>query len=334
MSMGDVLEPLRRDSTPERIAEQLRSGIVTGRLAPGQALREVEIARQLGVSRGPVREAFQRLIQEGLLEAHPARGVFVPQLAAGDIADLYLARGAVEIAAAQLLAGSGTPEAFADLSAALTDLRAAPADDWNELARLDLRLHEVLVRSTGSKRLIRMFGTLAAETRLCMVALESFYPQRADLVTEHAEIVEAIQRGDAATATRLLERHMSDSVQQLAGSVPASSPAPATRYTWHSRPPSTSSVWPVMYEASAEARNATAAPISSGGQALPTHWHGPVAAADAARTAPMEHWCRHSDSDAPLVSLAALRKGLGCAGQAGSSRWRPETTWVDSSRYP
>jgi len=106
MSMGDVLEPLRRDSTPERIAEQLRSGIVTGRLAPGQALREVEIARQLGVSRGPVREAFQRLIQEGLLEAHPARGVFVPQLAADDIADLYLARGAVEISAAQLLATS------------------------------------------------------------------------------------------------------------------------------------------------------------------------------------------------------------------------------------
>jgi DNA-binding GntR family transcriptional regulator len=222
MSMGDVLEPLRRDSTPERIAEQLRSGIVTGRLAPGQPLREVEIARQLGVSRGPVREAFQRLIQEGLLEAHPARGVFVLQLTADDIADLYLARGAVEIAAAQLLARSASPEAFADLSAALAELRAAPADDWGELSRLDLQLHEVLVRSTGSKRLARMFGTLAAETRLCMVALESFYPRRADMVTEHAEIVEAIQKGDGDTATRLLERHMSDSVERLAGAVTGS----------------------------------------------------------------------------------------------------------------
>jgi DNA-binding GntR family transcriptional regulator len=222
MSMGDVLEPLRRDSTPERIAAQLRSGIVSGRLAPGQALREVEIARQLGVSRGPVREAFQRLIQEGLLEAHPARGVFVPQLAADDIADLYLARGAVEIAAAQLLATSGTPQAWQDLTAALAELQAAPPDDWAELARLDLQLHEVLVRSTGSKRLARMFGTLAAETRLCMVALESFYPRRADMVTEHAEIVEAIRRRDAAAATRLLERHMSDSVRRLAPPVRAS----------------------------------------------------------------------------------------------------------------
>lgn len=217
MSTGDVLEPLRRDSTPERIATQLRSGIVTGRLPPGQALREIEIGRQLGVSRGPVREAFQRLIQEGLLEAHPARGVFVPQLTADDIADLYLARSAVETTAAQLLARSGTPEPLGRLAAALAELESAPADDWNELARLDLHLHEVLVRSTGSKRLARMFGTLAAETQLCMVALESFYPERADLVTEHAEIVQAVQRGDAAAATRLLERHMTDSVRRLVG---------------------------------------------------------------------------------------------------------------------
>ena len=293
MSMGDVLKPLRRDSTPERIAAQLRSGIVTGRLAPGQALREVEIARQLGVSRGPVREAFQRLIQEGLLEAHPARGVFVPQLVAGDIADLYLARGAVEIAAAQLLAASGTPEAFADLSAALADLRAAPADDWNELARLDLRLHEVLVRSTGSKRLARMFGTLAAETRLCMVALESFYPRRADLVTEHAEIVEAIQQGDAATR-------------------------PAARAAHERLRAAARRVGPRVLSRPRSDRRASRS----------------VAAADAPRTAPMEHRCRRSDSIVPSLSLGARRKGPGCAGQAGSSRWRPETTWVESSRYP
>jgi DNA-binding GntR family transcriptional regulator len=218
MSMGDVLEPLRRDSTPQRIAAQLRSGIVTGRLPPGHAVREVEVARQLGVSRGPVREAFQRLIQEGLLEAHPARGVFVPQLSVVDIADLYLARGAVETTAAQLLVRSEAAEPLSELSAALGELETAPADDWNGLADLDLRLHAVLVRSTGSKRLARMFDTLAVETRLCLVALESFYPERADLVTEHAEIVQAIQRRDAGAATRLLERHMSDSVRRLVGS--------------------------------------------------------------------------------------------------------------------
>jgi DNA-binding GntR family transcriptional regulator len=74
-----------------------------------------------------------------------------------------------------------------------------------------------------------MFGTLAAETQLCMVALESFYPERADLVTEHAEIVQAIQRGDAAAATRLLERHMTDSVRRLVGRArEAGRPGPAS----------------------------------------------------------------------------------------------------------
>ena len=229
MSTGDLFQPLRRDSTPERIATRLRSGIVTGRLPPGQALREVEIARQLGVSRGPVREAFQRLIQEGLLEAHPARGVFVPQLTVSDIADLYLARGAVETTAAQLLVKAEAAEPFSELSAALGELEAAPVGDWNELADLDLHLHAVLVRSTGSMRLARMFDTLAAETRLCMVALESFYPERADLVTEHAEIVQAIQRRDAGAATRLLERHMSDSVRRLVGSAEPRSLLSASR---------------------------------------------------------------------------------------------------------
>jgi DNA-binding GntR family transcriptional regulator len=76
-------------------------------------------------------------------------------------------------------------------------------------------LHEALVRSTGSKRLARMFDTLAAETRLCMVALESFYTERAGLVTEHAEIVEAIAMRDADAATRLLKRHMADTVERL-----------------------------------------------------------------------------------------------------------------------
>ncbi len=131
-----------------------------------------------------------------------------------DVADLYLARGAVDTAAARLLASSESD--LADLEAALAALQAAPADDWNVLVSLDLYLHEVLVRSTRSKRLARMFGTLAAETRLCMVALESFYPERADLVTEHAEIVQAIRRRDADAAAALLQRHMTDSVRRLA----------------------------------------------------------------------------------------------------------------------
>jgi DNA-binding GntR family transcriptional regulator len=217
MTVGIPLEPLQRDSIPERIAAQLREGIIAGRPAPGEPLREVEVARQLKVSRGPVREALQRLVQEGLLEAQPARGVFVRQLAADDIEDLYLARQALETTAAQILAASPADHHIASLQEALDALKAGPVEDWAELSRLDLQLHEVLVSSTGSRRLVRMFRTLSAETRVCMVALEPFYSDREQMIVEHADIVAAIARGDGPQAVELLEQHMSDSVKRLAG---------------------------------------------------------------------------------------------------------------------
>lgn len=73
--MGDVLDPLQRDSTPDRIAVRLRSGIFTGQVRTGQALRAVEVASQVSVSKSPVSEACLRLMQESLLKARSARDV-------------------------------------------------------------------------------------------------------------------------------------------------------------------------------------------------------------------------------------------------------------------
>jgi DNA-binding GntR family transcriptional regulator len=75
---------------------------------------------------------------------------------------------------------SPSPERIADLRAALAALEAGPVADWAEMARLDLQMHEALVPSANNAWLVRMFNTVAAETRLCMIALEPFYPARAD----------------------------------------------------------------------------------------------------------------------------------------------------------
>src|SRR5205085_9265531 len=74
------LQPLALETAPERIADQVRASVLDGSLAPGTQLTEVQLAERLGVSRGPVREAMQRLIQEGLLRAERHRGVFVMEL--------------------------------------------------------------------------------------------------------------------------------------------------------------------------------------------------------------------------------------------------------------
>ena len=92
-------EPISRTTLSGQITERLRDGILAGLYSQGDQLNEAELARRFGVSRGPLREAMQRLIQVGLLENRPHRGVFVPELTDEDLADIYFAREAIETAA-------------------------------------------------------------------------------------------------------------------------------------------------------------------------------------------------------------------------------------------
>lgn len=215
------IAPIARQTTVSLIAERVRSGIGDGTFAAGEQLGEAHLAEQLQVSRGPVREALQRLIQEGLLISHPHRGVFVVSLGASDIADVQLARRAVEAAAVEQVAGrvarDGAAAVLGPARQVLAALRAAAEDgDWHTVADLDLQLHDALVAAAGSPRLSRMYATLVVETRLCLGALEPSYPVRTELVDEHAHLLDAVATGDPAQARRALEQHLDDGVERLA----------------------------------------------------------------------------------------------------------------------
>ncbi|WP_083441354.1 GntR family transcriptional regulator [Nitriliruptor alkaliphilus] len=219
-----AIAPIARRTTVSLIAERLRAGIGDGTFPAGEQLGEAHLAEQLEVSRGPVREALQRLIQEGLLISHPHRGVFVVSLGAADVADVHLARRAVETAAVERVADAVRRDGGAVLAparAVLDQLAAAAAeDDWPAVADLDLELHHALVTAADSPRLSRMYATLVVETRLCLGALEPAYPVRAELVDEHAELIDAVATGDAAIARRVLEQHLGDGVDRLAARTP------------------------------------------------------------------------------------------------------------------
>src|SRR5699024_6480872 len=103
MSTVRQFRRVNRESTAGLITRQLREGIMYGSLTPGTQLSETALAQQFGVSRGPLREAMQRLVQEGLLRAEPNRGLFVKELDEGGIRDLYAARIAIEAAAGRLI---------------------------------------------------------------------------------------------------------------------------------------------------------------------------------------------------------------------------------------
>jgi len=215
------LEPVQRRSTAAIVADQLRSAIMYGSLPPGSQMGEAELANRLGVSRGPLREAMQRLVQEGLLHSEPHRGLFVTSLEAEDVQDIYLARLAVERAACERIVRTHRVEAVAELTAAQVRIvGAVDRGDPEELAAADQEFHETLVRVSGSPRLQRMARTLLVEKRMCLTALQDKYQADAEaLVQEHQGIVDALEAGDEQLVVRRLEEHMNDALERLNGSL-------------------------------------------------------------------------------------------------------------------
>lgn len=220
-SDGRLFEPLVQESTPAIIAERLRRAISRGELPAGSQLGEARLAAELGVSRGPLREGMQRLTQEGLLVSIRNRGVFVLELTAADVRDMYLARTAVERAALEQLlerGGEAAGMALGEVCDAMAE--ASERGDPAGIGSADLEFHRVLVGLADSARLSRMHQTLLTETEMCITALGGTYPAPDVRVPEHRAIAEAVARGDAEKADGLLISHMHDAVERLVTVVP------------------------------------------------------------------------------------------------------------------
>jgi DNA-binding GntR family transcriptional regulator len=209
----NYIEPLVQESTPSIIADRLRKAIGHGELKPGMQLGEADLARKLGVSRGPLREGMQRLTQEGLLVAIRNRGLFVVDMTADDVRDMYLAREAIERAAARKIIEGDHAAAGEGLLALVAEMAAAT--DPAEVSEVDIAFHEGLVALAGSPRLSRMHRTFITETRMCIHALEETYAAADVRVEEHRALAEAVKSGDLALTDQLLIAHMDDAITRL-----------------------------------------------------------------------------------------------------------------------
>lgn len=235
-----VLEPLVQESTPAIIARQLRAAIAAGDFPPGSQLTESGLAADLGVSRGPLREAMQRLTQEGLLVSYRNRGLFVITMDDDDIRDMYVARTAIERAALEQVILRDPDEAAETLAACVQEMKAH-ADEPNgpQIADADMAFHHTLVDLAGSPRLSRLHETILVETRMCLGAMRGTYVSAEERISEHRRLVEAITTRDNKAADELMIDHMRDglrriiaeprAVSQFAGASAPSSDAPTDR---------------------------------------------------------------------------------------------------------
>jgi len=182
-----------------------------GELRPGDRITESELAGRLGISRSPVREAFARLIHDGLVVQSPRRGTFVAKLEREDIEDIQEVRALVEGHAARRAAARITPSDVAELRGLVDVLvAAATGEDWIRVVRLNARFHETVVRLTGNKALLRIWSILDPLAWLIPTTVPVGHRHNArDLFDRHSALIDALASGDPERAEEAFRAHIS-----------------------------------------------------------------------------------------------------------------------------
>lgn len=207
-TFGGPIVPAER--TGNLIAHEIRRAILEGRVEPGDVLREEQLARELGTSRTPVREALIELRNEGLVEATTTRRAVVRAYTAEELLDIYELRAALEAHAAATAAARAGPEAVRELEASIERFHelAAVEDAIAELVAENLVFHGVIADATGVVRLRKMIDQVMVIPKRYR-AYAAYVPEhRGTVERDHRAIAEAIARRDRDEAGALMGAHV------------------------------------------------------------------------------------------------------------------------------
>lgn len=211
-------------SIEDEIISRLRDAIVSGQFPPGTHLNESEIAKQMEVSRIPIREAIKKLEQEGLVVRQPNKGVYVISFTEQDVRETFSLRARLESMAFEWAIPNITNDDLAQLRALVKEQEMAIAERrYDELARLDMRFHELICLKAGHSRLLKIWYELHAQGQMLLNLRFRLLPDYTPkTVTEdHLKILDAIERGDVFSAVQLTdeisERVISECIETLVG---------------------------------------------------------------------------------------------------------------------
>jgi DNA-binding GntR family transcriptional regulator len=200
-------EALRTRSRADFVYESLRDAISDGRIAVGERVREEEIARNLGVSRTPVREALQRLHQRGLLVLGAGRGLVVAQLSHNQVLQLYAMREILEGSAARFAAQHATGADVAILYRLQKELAEAKPDPLL-LVTLNRRFHQAIYEAAHNQYLMQTLDMLHDSFALLHNATFRVPSRRAESDEEHRRIVAAIETRNPDAAEEAAREHI------------------------------------------------------------------------------------------------------------------------------
>ncbi|MGW5365596.1 GntR family transcriptional regulator [Actinopolymorpha pittospori] len=230
MSSVDTSRRLERDGTFSRRTEAvIREMILDGSLAPGDRINEVELAGELGISRGPLREAIQRLAGEGLLTVISHRGAFVRTFEPREIVELYELRAALELHAIRLLAERASDDGRTDVEAVLASARDGMPTPNGHAYPAESDFHQRLVLLVDNQALLRSW--LEVHRQLSLVRTRSGQAPLHDRATvlEHDEIVAALSKRDGERAVALMRIHLTHAMHHALAVLGLTDDRPATQ---------------------------------------------------------------------------------------------------------
>jgi DNA-binding GntR family transcriptional regulator len=192
-----------------QVVEMLREQILTGVLPSGSRLNEVEIARDLGISRSPLREAIGQLVSDGLLVHVPNKGAAVLTAGPEDVAALFELRSALECRAARLAALRRQPKEVARLRKVCVRSRTARETGRKLPYNLDLDFHRLLMEAAHSPRIAEQVWLVQQQVIVLRSGLVSRPAHTEASLSDHEAMAEAVADGDAELAASLMEAHLS-----------------------------------------------------------------------------------------------------------------------------
>lgn len=203
------LAGITKKALRQHVADVLREAILTGEFKPGQAMTETELAAQLGVSRAPLREAFQQLAAEGLVENVAYHGTTVKSLTRTDIEELYSLRAALEVFAIERIIAQPEELELSELEAIYADMiEAAQSGDIKQLSIEDQRFHTTLILMSGHGLLHTIWIGVSSRVRHIMALRNRLNRDLMQVARNHIPIIEALKAKDAPLATRLIQQHV------------------------------------------------------------------------------------------------------------------------------
>jgi len=200
---------LKRENLRDAVIRLIEEALLMGELSPGSRIVEAELARQAGISRGPVREAIQQLVGEGVLVQYPSRGTFVVQWTPQAVGEAYTLRAVLERLAIQEAAKRATPEDIAQLQAIVDEMAVHARDGDNRaLVRLDVRFHEQLYALSGHSLLQEVLARLRRRLYALMGMDEGYMLHKDEMARDHQRIVDALRTGDPTLAGEVISAHI------------------------------------------------------------------------------------------------------------------------------